>query len=186
VLRTRIPRGRGTRRFKFLPLTERELEALEPTPHLARCSCGKNGDSARALAEIEDLLQVTLQHGHELVIEPRADDYALDIGIGSSALGAKKALGTKEITTLESAPYAAPAEHRPVCEICRWAAPLPLGPVMTLAAIALNHGHAVQLQSAAEGLKVTVTIERNEAFDRPSGPEKIDTSAVEFAMRHAR
>ena len=59
---------------------------------------------------------------------------------------------------------------------------------MTLAAIGLNHGHRVQLQPAAEGPEVTVTIanERHETFDRPSGPLRIDTSAVELAMRTVR
>jgi hypothetical protein len=32
MLRTRIPRGRAARRFKFDPLTEREIEALQSVP----------------------------------------------------------------------------------------------------------------------------------------------------------
>ncbi len=61
--------------------------------------------------------------------------------------------------------------HGAMCEACRCAEPLPIEAIMTPAAIALNHGHAVQLQPAAEGPEVTVTIagERHEAFDRPSG-----------------
>jgi len=65
---------------------------------------------------------------------------------------------------------------------------VPLEPLLTLAAIALNHGHAVQLQPDAEGPEVTVTIasERHEAFDRPSGPVPLDTSAVQLAMQQVR
>jgi len=70
---------------------------------------------------------------------------------------------------------------------CRCAAPLPIEPVTTLAAIALNHGHAVQLQPAAEGLEVTVTIasERHEA-SIAVGPVPMDTSAIELAMQRVR
>jgi len=193
MLRTRIPRGRGVRRFVFLPLTGPEIEKLESVPtatagHLDQCSCGRNGGSRLVLEELADLLLVALQHGHELAIEPNADDYALDIEIGASALVAEGALGTKEVTTLESASYAAPSKHRAACEASRCTAPVPLEPVLTLAAIALNHGHAVQLQPDAEGPEVTVTIasERHEAFDRPSGPVPLDTSAVQLAMQQVR
>ena len=94
MLRTRIPRGRGVRRFAFLPLTGSEIEKLESVPtatagHLDQCSCGRNGGSRLVLEELADLLLVALQHGHELAIEPNADDYALDIEIGASALGAE-------------------------------------------------------------------------------------------------
>jgi hypothetical protein len=76
VLRTRIPRGRSVRRFKFDPLTEGEIETLQSVPsgaaaHLAQCSCSFGdshaGESRAGLAEIADLLQIALQHGHELV-----------------------------------------------------------------------------------------------------------------------
>jgi hypothetical protein len=129
-----------------------------------------------------------LWHGHQLTIQPNSDNYVLDISIGTSALDAENALGTEEIVTLESAPYSAPAEHASRCVSCRCAAPLPIEPVTTLAAIALNHGHTVQLQPAAEGLEVTVTIvpARDEAFDCPPDHAQMDTSAVERAMRQVR
>jgi hypothetical protein len=186
MLRTKIPRGRGVRRFKFLPLTEAEIEALRSVPssagaHMNQCSCGKNGDSRRVLAEIENLLVLALAHGHQLTIQPHANDYACDIDIGTSALSEEEALDVEE---LESAPYSA-ANHGGTCEACRCAELLPIEPILTIAAIGLNHGHAVQLQPADEGPEVIVTIasERHEAFDRPSGPVRIDTSAVQLAMR---
>ena len=191
MLRTKIPRGRGVRRFGFLLLTGDEIETLESVPtaaaaHINSCSCNKNGDSRRVLEEIADLLLVALQHGHELAIQPNADNYALDIDIGTSVLGRDEALGVEEIRAIESAPYSA-AKHG-TCEVCRCAASPPIGPVMILAAIALNHGHAVQLQPDPEGPEVTVTIAsaRHEAFDRPSGPVALDTSAVQLAIRQMR
>jgi hypothetical protein len=134
-----------------------------------------------------DLLCLTLAHGHPLAIRPNADNYALDIEIGTTALDAEEALGVAEIGAIEAAPYSA-AMHGAMCEACRCAEPLRIKAIMPLAAIALNHGHAVQLQPAAEGPEVTVTIasECHEAFDRPSGASRIDTSAVELAMRTAQ
>lgn len=195
MLRTRIPRGRGVHRFKFDPLTSGEIETLQSVPssaatHLAQCSCSAGeshaGNSRAVLAEIADLLLIALQHGHELTIQPNSDNYALDIGIGTSALGAEEALGAQEIMTLESAPYSAAGAHASRCVACRCAAPLPIEPVTTLAAIALNHGHAVQLQPATESLQVTIASERHQAFDRSSDSVRLDTSAVELSMRRAR
>jgi len=182
------------RRFKFGALTGREIETFQSVPssgaaHLAQCSCSAGeshgGNSRAVLAEIAELLQITLKHGHELTIEPNIDNYALDIGIGTSAL-AEEALSPEEILTLESAPYAAADAHGSRCEAVRRSTALPLEPVTTRAAIALNHGHAVRLQPAADGLEVTIASARHEAFDRPSGPARADTSARQLAMRQAR
>ena len=74
------------------------------------------------LAEIEDLLVLTLAHGHQLAIQPHANDYACDIDIGTSALGAEEALDVEEIRMLEASPYSA-ASHGGTCEACRSAAP---------------------------------------------------------------
>ncbi len=189
MLRTRISRGRGVRRFKFDPLTKGEIETLQSFPsgaaaHLAQCSC-RGGQSHAVLEEIADLLLIALQHGDELTIQPNSDSYAIDIGIGPSNLDAEAALDAEQITTLESAPYSAAAPHASPCVACRRATSQPIEPVTTLAAIALNHGRAVQLLPAAEGRDVSVSIagKRDEAFDRSSDPVPVDTSAVERAMR---
>ena len=78
-------------------------------------------------AEIAELLQITLKHGHALTIEPNIDNYPLDIGIGASALE-EEALSPEEILTLESAPYAAADAHGSRCEACRRSTALPLEP----------------------------------------------------------
>jgi len=168
MLRTKIPRGRGVRRFGFLLLTGDEIETLESVPtaaaaHINSCSCNKNGDSRRVLEEIADLLLVALQHGHELAIQPNADNYALDIDIGTSVLGREEALGAEEIRAIESAPYSA-AKHG-TCEVCRGAASLPIGPLMTLAAIPLNHGHGLTIRPHVDSDDIEIVIEPKRAED---------------------
>jgi len=162
-------RGRGTRRFRFPPLTEDEIEKLESVPtaaaaHLGSCSCGKNGDSGRVLAEIADLLELALAHGHELAIQPHVYDYGMDINIGPSVLGAEEALGAEEIRALESAPYSA-AKHGGTCAICNCGALLPIGPVLTLAAIPLNHGYGLTIRPHVDSDDIEIVIEPERAED---------------------
>jgi len=142
MLRTRIPRGRAVRRFKYEPLETLQSVPSGAAAHLAQCGCSFGdshaGNSRAALAEIADLLLIALQHGHELTIQPNSDNYALDIGIGASARGAEEALSAEEIATLESAPYSAAGAHAARCLACRSAVPLPIEPATTLAAIPLS------------------------------------------------
>jgi len=114
MLSTRIPRGRGTRRFRFDPISENEIVRLStPTgaaAHLGQCSYGRNGDSGRVRAELADLLKLALAHGHQLTIRPHVTDYVVDIDIGTSVLGGEEALGGEEIRAIESASYST-AKH---------------------------------------------------------------------------
>jgi len=105
------------------------------------------------LAEIAELLQIVLRHGHELTIEPNIDNYALDIGIGASALDEEEALGAEEILTLESAPYSAAAAHASRCAACRCSAALPLEPATTRAAISLNHGDRLRSRESVQRVR---------------------------------